>query len=234
MTKCKGTPISFLRLDRYQLGELSAEEKPLIDEHLAECEACRGELAKIVEDDAKPLAALPSSTLTTLSTLTPAVASSNIFFLRRAWPVAGAFAIAAAMLLFLSKPADVPSEGVRVKGDGVSFGLVRDDEAAFEEGGGSFRDGDRFKVVVTCAPYSRTHADVVVWENGTPSFPLAAEDVACGNRVPLPGAFRVTGQTSMIVCLLTSDAGQIDREAIRSAGPGGSSNASCKVLTPSP
>ena len=138
------------------------------------------------------------------------------------------------MLLFLSRPAELPGDGVRAKGDGVSFELVRDDEATFSEAGGSFRDGDRFKVVVTCPPHARTRVDVVVWDDGEPSFPLEASDVACGNRVPLPGAFRATGQRAMVVCLLASDTGPIDRGAVQRAGVSGSTNAGCKSLIPTP
>jgi len=240
--KCIDEPISFFRLERYNLGELSPEETSQIHDHLTRCEACKKELATIAEDDSRALPALPTGTTITTSTktetttaTTTTTTTANVSFLRRAWPIAGALAIAAAMLVFLSKPQpEVQGDGVRVKGDGVSFGLVRDDETMFEEGGASYHDGDRFKVVITCSPGSRTRADVVVWENGEPSFPLSADDVACGNKVALPGAFRATGIMPMRVCLLTSDAGTIDRDHVKRVGPSGTPDAMCKMLLPRP
>lgn len=253
MTPCD-SPISFLRLERYHLGELPAGETEAVRAHLGGCEACTATLAGIAKDDAHPLPALPATAepataepasaepataapataATDRATATPPRAgASSVSIRRRAWPVAGALAMAAAALLFLSRPTPQPQgDTVRVKGDGVAFGLVRDDDATFEEGGASFRDGDRFKVVVTCPPHLHTRVDVVVWENGVPSFPLTSDQIACGNKVPLPGAFRVTGATSMTVCLLVSDAG-IDRDRVRQAGPG-SADQACKVLTPAP
>jgi hypothetical protein len=164
-----------------------------------------------------------------------------VLFLRRAVPITGALAAAAAILLVLGKNPSGPDttggsgEGPRVKGGAgaPSFALVRDDEALIEEAGGSFHDGDRFKVLVTCPPDTHTRFDVVVWDAEGASFPLAAAgDVACGNRVALPGAFRVTGSSRMTVCLLASDAGAIDRERVRRNGLAAIPADVCKTLEP--
>jgi hypothetical protein len=158
--------------------------------------------------------------------------------LRRAIPIVGALAAAAAVLLVLGKnpsAPDVPGEGPRVKGGGSapSFALVRDDEALIEEAGGSFHDGDRFKVLVTCPPDAHPRFDVVVWDAEGASFPIAAaNEVACGNRIALPGAFRVTGSSRMTVCLIASDGGAIDRERVKRDGLAAMSAESCKTLDP--
>jgi anti-sigma factor RsiW len=57
-TGCIGTPISWLRLERYRLGEISADEKKDIADHVGACAACAASLARIESDDAAPLAPL--------------------------------------------------------------------------------------------------------------------------------------------------------------------------------
>jgi hypothetical protein len=47
--------------------------------------------------------------------------------------------------------------------------------------------------------------DVAVFDGGRASFPFApAAPITCGNRVPLPGAFRLDGERPLQVCLLLS------------------------------
>ncbi|HEY6463790.1 MAG TPA: zf-HC2 domain-containing protein, partial [Polyangiaceae bacterium] len=57
--RCTGEAVSWLRLERYHLGELAEHERRTIDAHLAGCPACASCLARIVEDDAVLLPALP-------------------------------------------------------------------------------------------------------------------------------------------------------------------------------
>jgi hypothetical protein len=247
MSACIGTPISWLRLERYHIGEISADEKKAIDEHVTACAACAASLARIVEDVA-PLAPLRlreekdakgrEEKDAEKSGKSEKSDPARVHFLRRALPIVGTLAAAAAILFVLGKNpggGEPIVEGPRVKGDGTSFALVRDDEALIEEAGGSFHDGDRFKVTVTCAPGAHPHFDLVVWDADGASFPLhPANDLACGNRVALPGAFRVTGASRMTVCLLASDAGAIDRERVKREGLAAMPKDACKTLDPSP
>jgi len=223
-----GEPVSWLRLERYHLGELGPAERAEIAEHLAACEACRGCLARIELDDAVALPPLPAPR-------PESVAASRW---RRGAAAFGALALAAAALLGLGRGwrggtevATGTGGGVRVKGDAVGFALVRDDGAWIDEAGGAFRDGDRFKAVVSCPPGLEATFDLVVLDASGASFPLAPAQLACGNGVPLPGAFRLTGRADETVCLVWSEGAGPDREALAASGVGAvAGRAACKRL----
>jgi hypothetical protein len=224
--------VSWPALERFHLGELSAAEGEAVARHVAGCAVCGACLARIEADDA---VALPPLALTALAS--PASKRA-----RRApaW-MAGLGALAAAAVVVLVLRRDGPrvaalgsGQGVgRIKGGDVAFALVRDDGQRLEEADGIFRDGDRFKAVVTCPVSERGSFDLVVFDAGGASFPLeAARGLACGNDVPLPGAFRMTGRSRERVCLVWSDDGAVDRARLSRADVEFGSHASCKELSP--
>ncbi len=226
---CTGTPISWLRLEQYHAKELVEKDAEEIRAHLAECEACTACLAKIVLDDASALPPLPAP-------------QKKVSFLRRAAPALTAFAIAAGILLVIRRAppvgepdasAPAPSVAIaRIKGGDVSFVLVRDDESFVAEAGGPYRDGDRFKAVVTCPPGTNATYDLVVYERGDASFPLAAPtQLPCGNAVPMPGAFRLTGTAPLTVCVVWND-GPTDRAWLSRMPYHALPSARCMTLTP--
>jgi hypothetical protein len=230
--RCVGEPVSWLRLERYHLGEIAGAEREAIAAHLAACPACAACLASIEQDDGSVLPTLavtkapPRAVLTRLPV--------------RAAAVVGALAAAAALVLVMrgssptgdGHPARVP--GGRIKGDAIAFSLVRDDGERIVGADGVYRDGDRFKAIVTCAPGSSASFDLAVFDSGDPTFPLApAHDFACGNGVPLPGAFRLTGASDETVCIVWSETGAVDRSALAGAMPSGNT-ALCKRLRAAP
>jgi hypothetical protein len=151
--------------------------------------------------------------------------------LRIGTAVGAGLALAAAALLGVGRWGTPPVDE-RVKGEGVAFSLVRDDDQLIAEAGGMFREHDRFKALVTCPPGMRARFDVVVWDAAGASFPLEVPpDLACGNDVPIPGAFRVTGAEPVRVCLVWDE----DRQMLsRVKDDTGLSRAVCKVLQPVP
>jgi hypothetical protein len=51
-------------------------------------------------------------------------------------------------------------------------------------------------------------------------FPLKAEHITrCGNRIPLSGAFYITGSTDATVCLMADTSRAINRDELRARGP---------------
>jgi hypothetical protein len=94
----------------------------------------------------------------------------------------------------------------------VTFSLVRDDGERIVEPTGVYRDGDRWKAVVTCPPTMSAAFDVVVFDEAGASFPIAQVPMlSCGNDVPLPGAFRLTGTGEETVCVAWGEGGAVDR-----------------------
>ncbi len=235
MSQCISTPVSWLRLEQYALGELSAARVE-IGSHLAACPACAACLARIEADAKLELAPLPSTLPSAKATPRARRPARTLRFAA----IGSGLALAAASVLAIGRwqPTVDPrgdGEGVRVKGDAIAFTLVRDDETIFAEAGGTFRGGDRFKALVTCPPGARAHFDLVVYDSAGPSFPLApAPTLACGNEVPLAGAFRITGGESVKVCLVWSDA-LLDRgELARLSYDDAAKRGACKLLTVSP
>ena len=226
---CIDVPVSWLRLERYHLGELDAAERAKIAAHLEACPACAETYASLERDDAVALPALPA---VVRRGAVRAIGSRA----RAGAMVAGALALAAAALLGVGQgwrhgagPGWVRGGG-GVKGDAIAFTLVREDSERIDGEVGVYRDGDRFKAIVTCPPATDVTFDVVVYDEAGASFPLAPARVACGNEVPMPGAFRLTGSGVEKVCLVWDVGRAPERGALASGAPGGERGL-CKRLT---
>ena len=197
MSACTAQPISWLKLEQYQLGELSADEQRRVEAHLKECEVCRASLDSIRQDETV-LKPLPEVT-------------RKVPWLR--WATAGtALAAAAALFLVLftadwkrAVPDIPPSKVITKGGDEISISLVRERQGKILHDPESFAPGDRFKVQVTCPPAEEMFWNVAVFQDDGSSFPYIPEEpLVCGNRVPLPGAFSIAGESAAVVCLVTS------------------------------
>jgi hypothetical protein len=192
VTACIGEPVSWLRLERFALGA----PDPGIASHLAACPACARCLEQIRGDAiVLPPLALPAAR--------PAPARPA----RRRWlaPVFAAAAAAAIVLVFVRyrpAPGDEPVRDlIGVKGVGeVTLELVRERAGVIRFDAASYAPGDRWKVVVSCAPRASAWIDVSVADGVTTDHPLAPAQVACGNRVVVPGAFTITGSRPNRVC----------------------------------
>jgi hypothetical protein len=187
---CTGEPISWPRLERYALDRRDAD----IRSHLDGCSACRTCLLEIERD----VVALPP------------LAVSDTRARRRWWHAAlpaGLAVAAAAILLVVLRPRDPsqPREGLaHVKGLGtVELVLVRERDGFVRDDVRTFAAGDRWKVLVTCAADRVAAIEVTVREAGARDVdrPLAPAQITCGNRIPLPGAFTLTGNRPHEVCV---------------------------------
>jgi hypothetical protein len=224
MSACIDTPISWLRLERYELGEVDEEERAAIAAHLGACEVCAACLASIKADTRE----LPSLEVTRRK-------SAVVIPWRRVLPAAGALAAAAAIVLIMRRPVtETPGlTGDRIKGNDIAFSLVHEGEGVADEAGTTYHDGERFKALVTCPPGMHATFDLVAYEGTEAAFPLEAQsDLECGNSVAMQGAFRMTGHEPMTVCLVWSDGMTIDRAAIDRTAPALLDHALCKALTP--
>jgi hypothetical protein len=196
MSACTTQPISWLKLEQYQLGELSKDEQRRVEAHLNECDACRASLDSIRQDE------------TVLKSLPEVTRKAPVL----RWVTAGTVLAAAAALILVLLVADwkkavheAPPSKIGFKGGELSISLVRERQGAVIHDPETFAAGDRFKVQVTCPPAEAVYWNVVVFQDEGASFPYMAEGpLRCGNRVPLPGAFSITGDSAATVCLIVS------------------------------
>jgi hypothetical protein len=186
---CIGEPVSWLRLETFAL-EGGRDAK--VREHLDACPACKSCLAEIERD----VVALP-----------PLVVPAK----KRPWwhlalPALLPLAAAAILLLVLRPRVETEhrKNEVTIKGVGVVvLELVRERSGAITTDARTFREGDRFKLVVTCPPDRTAHFELRVQEAGAAQIdrPLAPADLVCGNQVVMPGAFSITGNKANEVCV---------------------------------
>jgi hypothetical protein len=203
-------PVSWLRLERYHLGELTPAEAADVERAVAADPATRA----CLEELRKPLALRPlfeDPSLPRPTALSDVRARSRATRLGRALQKPWLFVLAAtvAALVVLLRPESatlsLPPSHVRVKGGDVALELVRERHGSVDTTPTSFAEGDRFKVLLTCPPALDGHFDVVVLQADGASFPLPAPSgVACGNRVPLSGAFSLDGNSRALVCVTWS------------------------------
>jgi hypothetical protein len=207
-------PVSWLRLERYALGELTPRERSEIEARLAESPADRDCLAQIVSDPSE-LPELPAR---------PRSARGGTRRRGLAW---GAVALAASLLLSLLR--SEPHGGERAsnisKGGDVAM-LLQSEHGRRQPT--TFAQGERFKLLVTCPPGSGRPLSVVVFQGGQRAEPLGGtRELACGNLVPWPGAFVLDGEEPATVCVTWASS----RSAATSARELGS-EAVCETLTP--
>jgi hypothetical protein len=226
---CVGEPISWLRLERHRLAELSAEESRAVETHLAVCAAC----AACAAETERPIALSPLPS--PAARARPAARTGNL--LRRlfgarpsaarprlAFAGMGLGAIVVAMVAMAivvgSRVGPAPGPGQEPgpiavveqesvpgsKGGDVAIDLVRERLGVIEHDAARFAPGDKWKVLVTCPGERVFYWDLMVVDAGRASFPLSpSAPIACGNHVVLPGAFRIEASTSVEVCLLLAD-----------------------------
>jgi hypothetical protein len=183
--------ISWLQLERYALGELGDSERADVERRLAESREDRACLDAILHDTME---------LPPLPQVLPLRKKRND---KLRW--AGIAALAAAFALVMV-PRDVPSR--RSVSDGVKGGEAAITLVSERTGVGArkFRDGERFKLLVTCPAWLSSRLAVVMFQDGQRYHPLTnVEGVACGNQVPWPGAFTLDGAGSVDVCVTWGD-----------------------------
>jgi hypothetical protein len=210
---CIGEPISWLRLESYALDH--RDDK--IAAHLASCAACAACLAEIRAD----VVALP-----------PLVVPEKRAWFSWRWfaPAMGAIAAAALVLLLIGRRDRTQLDHVTtIKGAGdVVLGVVRERGGVIRRDVTSYLPGDRWKVVVTCAPGPFVWIDVAVVDPTGVDYPLGPAQLACGNEVAVPGAFEITGTAVNVVCA------RLDTEVIptRTTPKPGDPGVACVTLTP--
>jgi hypothetical protein len=187
MTLAAREPLSWLKLERYALGELSAAQRAEVERELELSEAARAALATIRE----PLALPPLPVASVLS------ARRKLLF--RRFSLGAACAAAAALALLLRVPDQLPPARRGVKGGELAIELVNERAGA---GATHFGQRERFKLLVSCPPELAGRLGAVIYQGDAIFMPLAEGGPAsCGNRSPWPGAFTLDGDEPAHVCV---------------------------------
>jgi hypothetical protein len=119
--------------------------------------------------------------------------------------VATGLAAVAALLLFW-RDREPTTRVAGIKGGELDVSLVRERDGEIAHDPTEFRPGDRFKVLVTCAAAAPVTVELTVHQAGAAHRPLSPVELSCGNRVPVPGAFRITGREPVSICIAAGHA----------------------------
>ncbi|MCA9579489.1 MAG: zf-HC2 domain-containing protein [Myxococcales bacterium] len=288
---CVSTPVSWLRLERFVLGELPGDEARAVKEHLGACPACRAcadtcaepmdlpalpglpagatladahEPSEHADVSSPPSAATPGASSPPAPVPAPAVAVAPVLshprFQRARWmaPVAALGVAAAAAWVFVLRPAEpaepergiarvVPSEppsepqervgasdaALQQARPDLSLTVLRERHGSVTEDPESFLLSDRFAVQLSCRPGHEGQQRVAVYQAGAWSLPLDGDDVRCGNRVRVPGAFSLSEPAAADVCVLWGDAAlKASTASAELPAPGALTEAVCQRLEP--
>ena len=191
--------ISWLTLERFWLGELGPTDKARVEHALEQSEELRRCLEMIRADVARPLPPLPVIRA-------PVAKQRRRWWWFEGWPglvaaTAGIVAIVSVWSLW-----NRTGDRDRVKGETAVLELVRESGGILAVDASVFLEGDLFKVRITCSRQGPVSWQVSVFQGNEVFFPLSStEQIHCGNRVALPGAFRITGNAPALVCLSFDD-----------------------------
>ena len=195
---CISTPVSWMKLEQYHLGELSPAERQEISLHLDNCPACAA-CAKSITDDHRALPPLPA----------PEAAPSLITLPRIVFATVAA---AAAMVVALLLPPSVfdgeneKTGHVAYRGGETALTIARERNGRVVENPEVYLSGDRFRLFATVAGKGEQVWDVVVFQGDEVFFPLTPVDaIGPGNNIPLAGAFRVDGEAAIEICLMVGE-----------------------------
>jgi hypothetical protein len=119
----------------------------------------------------------------------------------------------------LARPEAPAASRIASKGGGVALQLASDRTGVVDNDVTTFTPGDRWKALVTCPAEHLVFWDLVVVDGAGRTFPLApSAPIACGNHVPLEGAFRLAGPGPIAVCALVAE-NPIDRRRLAALDP---------------
>lgn len=174
-------PASWLDLEQYAIGELAPAVVVELEAHLDGCAACRADMHTIL-DDRRPL---------------PRLASRSRW--RSWWALAPAGLVAAAGALMVVGAGESEE---RRKGGDVSISLVVQRGAEIVENPRFHIAGDRVQAMLTCPDSGTPEAwQWVVFEGDAMGVSVGSGRVDCANDLLLPGAFEVTGDADVEVCV---------------------------------
>jgi hypothetical protein len=192
MTELDREPLSWLILERYALGELDEQEQKRVEAQLATSPEDRACLLQI-QSETNALPPLPVVVLRPRRTPRPGW-----------WLLStGIAAAAASLLLFMPPSGTLPPSSKRLthgtKGGELAMQLVSERQG---EGPRTYSVGERFKLLVTCPPWLVGTPRILVFQAGKRYEPLrTTAHFACGNLVPIPGAFALDGSEPAEVCV---------------------------------
>lgn len=191
-------PLSWLRLERYLLGELSTQERAQVEDHLAHCPQSRDRLQQI-RGDTRPL---PRPL--------PAPRPAPIRRWGWGWGLSVVpLAIALALLVLRplpQGPESVPPARIQVRGGEIALTLVRERAGQVQRSPKAFAEGDRFLARLTCPPGEGAGGwTLTAFQAGRRTVLGGGADLTCENQGALPTAFWLEGAHEVLICATLSE-----------------------------
>ena len=169
MMSCISEPISWLRLERFAADGRGPRGARTHRGRVPACQSCLDEILRDV------VISSPARRTTEATVVAPRDSRRSPSRLPR--------------LLFISvhvkRSASAFASRASAPSSSTSFATATAPSATT----GTFRTGDRFKVIVTCPPEHLARFDVAITEQGASHAdrPLAPAQLLCGNRIAIPG-----------------------------------------------
>ena len=222
----ESTHVSWLMLERYWLGELRPDDKARVEFALRQSKELRHQLERIQSDASRPLRPLPPA---------PVPKPRMGWFWTPSWRGLLLATAAVVAVVNVSRLWNRPPPQERPKGGAAVLELVRESGGMFAEDASVFFDGDVFKVQVTCSRQGPIAWQLSVFQGRDVFFPLpSAEPIHCGNRVSLPGAFRISGPAAALVCITFDEEIVPPERLVKDGIEALPASASCVHLRPLP
>ncbi|MCP4678585.1 MAG: hypothetical protein GY854_24350 [Deltaproteobacteria bacterium] len=203
MSGCISQPISWLALEQYHLGDVNETEQQQIEHHLDRCPVCTADYDKLTVDTR------------TLKPLPELRERRDYLALLKSRPAVAATALLAAAALFVvilgvpfekKRTGSIRPSRVAFKGGDLALMIARERNGLVMENPSRFAEGDSFRLFLTHPLSEPARWDVVVWQGEEIYFPFTDRPVIpSGNRVPVPGAFRLTESLPVNICLMIGD-----------------------------
>jgi hypothetical protein len=135
-------------------------------------------------------------------------------------------------------PLDVPPETVGATDAAAhrndpTLTLLRERNGAVVEDAPNFLVSDRFAIQLTCRPGQEGQQRVAVYQSGEWSLPLTDEGERCGNRVRVPGAFRLSEASPAEICVLWGETAlKASTASAELPAPSALTEATCRRVEP--
>lgn len=207
--------ISWVQMELYHLGELPEKEATHVERYLKTA-STPDFMDVYIRNDTRPMPPLRFNKKKSKEL-------SGLFrFGKPAFALTAAVcALFLLLVLYTQYQPDKRYESgseIRVKGGKMALSVIGSRDNFLKEHPSGYKDGDLLKLSLTSSVQDVVMTEVIVQQGSEIYFPYGdLVEIRAGNRIPLPGAIRLTGTGTVNICVLIADP-MPSRRMIRTQG----------------